>query len=227
MGRLLALFTFVATGAALFALPGCSAGTEEDVEQGESNLTGDEGQLAALRRAVQDVDEEHVVLSDSVKAPRISAASGATPTDGASLYGIDWYQKWAGGLSADHDWDNGSELGKRCMWASVMRFEAIMKDPPAELSEYLSEYTKWDGSFYNWNDDYSGESKEGKPAFGDAKGARIWAWRTDLSKWISATAKDGSCYLPTRKMLVDFVTTCKAHAADNDGEMKGCEVYGE
>lgn len=203
---------------------GCtSQAAEDDVAQGTADLTDDEQSLVAIRAAVKNVDEEHVVFGANVKAPKSSAGTGARG-EKASLYGVDWFQKWGGGKSADHDWSIGSEHGQRCMWASVARFEAIMKDPPPELEAFLADYTKWSGSFYNWNDDYAGKSEDGEPAFGDAKGARLWAWRTGLSKWISATAKDGSCYLPTRTMLVDYVKACKAHAASNDGEMQGCEA---
>ncbi|MDF2695204.1 MAG: hypothetical protein K0S65_3587, partial [Labilithrix sp.] len=204
---------------------GCSTttGTSETTASGEADLTENESALVQIRDAVKDVDEEHVVFGDDVVAPSSSAGSGAR-SELASLYGVDWFQKWAGGRSADHGWENGSADGKRCMWASVARFEAIMKDPPPELAAFLADYNQWSGSFYNWNDDYAGTSEDGEPAFGDARGARLWAWRTGLSKWISATAKDGSCYLPTKKMLVAYVTACKEHAESNDGEMQGCEA---
>ena len=208
-------------------LGGCTAAaSDEETAQGEQNLTEDEERLEKIREAVEDVDQEHVVFADDVVAPSSSAGSGARG-EIASLYGVDWFQKWAGGRSADHGWENGSEHGKRCMWASVARFEAIMKAPPPELADFLAEYDPWSGNFYNWNDDYSGTSEDGQPAFGDARGARLWAWRTGLSKWISATAKDGSCYLPTRKMLVKYVNACKQHATSNAGEMQGCEARGE
>lgn len=212
---------------AALATLGCSAGSQDDdTGSEESNLTGSEASFAKIRDAVKDVEQEHVSFSESVKAPIESAGTGAQ-ADKVSLFGVDWFQKWAGGKTADHDWSIGSEYGKRCMWASVARFEAIMKDnPPPELAAFLAEYTKWSGGFYNWNDDYGGKSEDGKPAVGDAKSARLWAWRTTLTKWISATAKDGSCYLPTRSMVVKYVAACKAHAADNAGEMQGCEVRG-
>ncbi|MCW5832764.1 MAG: hypothetical protein KIS78_10170, partial [Labilithrix sp.] len=194
---------FVTALASASVAVGCNAAAEpEEIAEGEQNLTEeDEEKLAKIRDAVKDVDQEHVVFDEDVTAPASSAGSGAR-SESASLYGVDWFQKWAGGLSADHGWQNGTVYGKRCMWASVARFEAIMKDAPPELDAFLAEYREWRGSFYNWNDDYSGTSEDGQPAFGEARGARLWAWRTGLSKWISATAKDGSCYLPTKTMLV-------------------------
>ena len=209
---------------ALALVAGCSAETadvESDDEFGaeESALTQDQKddrRITSIRRAVANVEESKVSMSKRVKAPARSPSSGAR-TDQASLYGVDWFQKWPGGVNADHSWDNGTEYGKRCMWAAVARFEAIMKDPPEELASFRGEYSKWGGSFYNWVADYS------KPeAFGDASEAKLWAWRTGLSKWISAAGKDGTCYLPTKKMVSDYLKACKEHIASNDGEMEGC-----
>jgi hypothetical protein len=208
---------------ALASLAGCAAQTEQvdDAEQSEDALTEqerDDRRIAKIREKVANVDEEHVTLDRRYNAPARSASSGAR-MEGVSLYGVDWFQKWPGGVSADHGWENGTEIGKRCMWAAVLRFEAIMKDPPPELKAFLAEYTRWSGSFYNWVDDYS------KPeSYGDASGARLWAWRTGLSKWISAAAKDGSCYLPTKQMVIDYAKACKEHQASNAGEMQGCEA---
>lgn len=227
MNRLSSLVA-VAT-VALCAFAGCASNTEideGDVEQGEDNLTQaqrDERNMTRIREAVKDVDQEKVTFGVRTKAPSQSAGSGHR-SEHASLYGVDWFQKWSGGVSADHDWSKGTELGKRCMWASTLRFEAIMKEAPQELIAFLGEYDAWSGSFYNWVDDYSGKGEDGSEAFGDASGARLWAWRTGLSKWISQAAKDGSCYLPTKKMVVDYVTACKAHQASNDGQMQGCQA---
>lgn len=223
MKTALATCALVLLGTSLVA--GCSSevagGEGDDVENDESALTQDEKddrRIAVLRGKVANVDEQHVTFSSRSKAPLKSPSSGAR-NETTSLYGVDWFQKWPGGVNADHGWDNGTELGKRCMWAAVLRFEAIMKEPPAELASFVEEYTRWGGSFYNWVDDYS------KPeAYGDATGARLWAWRTGLSKWISAAAKDGSCFLPTRQMVIDYAKACKEHAASNAGEMQGCEA---
>ena len=215
--------------ATLVALVGCAAnpaGEDDDAEQSDSNLTQeqrDQRNLTKIRDAVKDVEQEKVTFSSRVKAPSASPGSGARH-EHASLYGVDWFQKWPGGVSADHGWENGTEIGKRCMWAAVERFDAIMKEAPPELVEFVAGYDRWSGSFYNWVDDYSGQDESGQGASGDASGARLWAWRTGLSKWISQAAKDGSCYLPTRTMVVDYVKACKEHQAANDGEMQGCQA---
>lgn len=213
--------SWLGVGAALaVSVAACAGNTEApDVSTQVSALTQeDEAAYAKIRDAVKDVDQEKVTFAPGVVAPKASAGSGAR-TDETSLYGVDWFQKWDGGVNANHDWSKGTENGKRCMWAAVARFEAIMKDTPEELTSFLGEYTKWRGSFYNWVDDYNDPQ-----AYGDARGARLWAWRTGLSKWISAAAKDGSCYLPTRKMVVDYAKACRAHVAENDGEMQGCQA---
>lgn len=197
---------------------GCASADED--AQSDDDLTSDAKRVEAIRKvAAKDVEVSHVTFAASVKAPKASPSSGYRSSAGPSLYGVDWFQKWPGGLNADHGWDNGTEFGKRCMWAANLRFEAIMKDPPAELKAFLRSYTSWSGSFYNWVNDYS------KPeSSGDASEATLWAWRTSLSKWISAAAKDGSCYLPTRKMVVDYVAACKDHVASNGGQMEGCSL---
>lgn len=219
-------FILALLGSAL-CIGGCSADTTDpsneggdDVEADESALTSeqrDERRKKVIKNKVADVNQEKVSFHISSKSPSMSAGSGSR-NETTSLYGVDWFQKWPGGVNADHSWDNGTEFGKRCMWASVYRFEAIMNEVPPELKSFLAEYNKWSGSFYNWVDDYS------KPeAYGDASGARLWAWRTGLSKWISQAAKDGSCYLPTKQMVIDYAKACKEHQASNGGEMQGCQ----
>lgn len=213
------LGTFAITGCATEA--GDPADGEDGVGEDESALNEaqrDERRKTVIRNKVADVDVSKVSFHKSSKSPSSSPSSGAR-NETASLYGVDWFQKWPGGVNADHGWENGTEYGKRCMWAAVFRFEAIMKDAPAELKTFRAEYTQWGGGFYNWVDDFS------KPeAYGDASSARLWAWRTGLSKWISAAAKDGSCFLPTKQMVIDYAKACKEHAAGNDNEMQGCEA---
>lgn len=200
------LLLIVALGA-VGLLAGCAATPEENMGTEASDLTGDENQVAAIKRLVKDVDEEHVVLPAGITAPTIDASTGAE-SENASLFGIDWHQKWAGGKSADHDWASGSAFGRRCAWASIARFEVLMEDAPAELAKLRVDYKDWDGSFTNSNDDYGGTTKDGKPAYGDAKGAKITTTPSGNVKWVSATARDGSCYLPTRAMLVAYAKSC-------------------
>ncbi|MFO0665473.1 MAG: hypothetical protein U0174_16070 [Polyangiaceae bacterium] len=208
--------TFVGTGCAADA-------TEGEEPTVEDNLTAsDKKRVAAIRAiAAKDVEVSRVTFTADVLAPKASAGPGYSSPRGPSLYGVDWFQKWEGGVSANHDWEKGTEIGKRCMWAATLRFEAIMKNPPAELKAFMDSYTRWGGRFYNWVDDYS---KDG--SYGTSGEANLWAWATGLSKWISSANKDGSCNLPTRKMVVDYAAACKAHVArpSNNNEMKGCSL---
>ena len=109
---------------------------------------------------------------------------------------------------------------KQLVGASLIpiRFAAIMKDAPEELVK-LDADTNWSGSFFNWNDDYSNPD-----SYGDGSGARLWAWRTSLIKWISQTKKDGSCLLPTRELVVAAAKACLQTGAGAMGEIQGCQV---
>jgi hypothetical protein len=215
MGRSLLFFVSLA---AMAWMAGCAQPTgESETDTGASDLTGDETSVAAIKKAVADLDVEHVEIPDTIKAPNIDASTGATSED-SSVFGIDWYQKWAGGKSADHVWQNGSDFGKRCAWASIARYELLMKADPDAFASLRTSHPKWDGSFTNWNDDYGGKSADGKAAYGDAKAAAIKTTASGAAKWVSATAKDGSCYLPTKAMVQSFVASCKS----ND-TMTSCE----
>jgi hypothetical protein len=134
-----------------------------------------------------------------------------------SLGGTEFWQKWSGGENPTYSFYNGSDNGKRCMYASARRWEAIMAVVPDALVE-LREQSNWSGSFFNWNDDYSNDS------WGDGNGARLWAWRTSLVKWISQTNNDGSCYLPTIQMVEALVVDCMSKAENSDGEIQGCSA---
>jgi hypothetical protein len=193
--RLLAL-TLVAVACA------ACAGAGDEVAEGAADLSGESPALDAIRTAVANVDEPRVSLGDI--ATPIENAKDGTRGEQGSLFDIDWHQKWPGGRSGDHAWETGTPAAKRCAWASLLRFEAILGDPPPELRELRAKYTNWNGAFHNWNDDYSGSSTKAEPAYGDAKTASIVASRPDAVNWVSATAKDGSCLLPTRKILVDW-----------------------
>lgn len=149
--------------------------------------------------AAQDVNLHHVVFPDDLEAPPYGYPSVST---GFGLGGTEFWQKFPGGKSPTFNYAEGSDYGRRCLYASARRFEAIMSNPPEALN-VLKSNTNWNGSFFNWNDDYGHEE-----AWGDASGARLWAWRTSLVKWISQTSKDGSCYLPTLDMVHMLIVDC-------------------
>ena len=162
-----------------------------------------------------------------VTKPIIMFASGTpAPTDydyptatDFSLGGTEFWQKWSGGHNPTYSFDEGTDLGRLCMQASAIRFEEIMKDAPADLVKLKAD-TNWNGSFFNWNDDFSNAT-----SFGSPSNARLWAWRTSLIKWISQTGKDGSCRLPTRALVEKAARTCLETATRNmNGEIQGCQA---
>lgn len=182
------------------------------------------GQLHAATSSRCDVTADPYAEARDVTKHRVSFPAGtAAPTsydypNGGefSLGGTEFWQKWSGGHNPTYSFSEGTDAGRRCMQAAAYRFEAIMANAPAELVKLDAE-TNWSGSFFNWNDDYSHET-----AYGDASGARLWAWRTGLIKWISQTAKDGSCFLPTLDMVVRAATSCLQTGASGAGEIQGC-----
>jgi|GEM_PF-4376738 len=135
---------------------------------------------------------------------------------GFGLGGTEFWQKWSGGHNPTYSYNEGTEAGRKCMLASAIRFEAIMSDPPEAMIR-LKDETNWSGRFFNWNDDYSESPGQ------DARYAVLWAWRTGLIKWISQTAQDGTCYLPTRDIVESAAEACLARGASSDGEIEGCQ----
>jgi hypothetical protein len=133
-----------------------------------------------------------------------------------SLDGTEFWQQWPEGHSPTFSFSEGTDQGRICMQASAIRWETIMADPPPAI-EGLLHMTNWSGSWFNWNDDFTESSS-------DASGARLWAWRTGLIKWISQTGRDGTCYLPTRDMVQRLADTCAARAETSSGEIQGCSV---
>ena len=163
----------------------------------------------------RDVTKPIIMFASGTQAP----ADYAYPEGGEfSLGGTEFWQKWSGGKNPTYSYDEGTNLGKLCMQASAIRFEEIMKAPPADLVKLKD--TNWNGSFFNWNDDFSDATAWGTPS-----SARLWAWRTSLIKWISQTGKDGSCHLPTRVLVEKAAKTCLDTATRNmNGEIQGCQA---
>lgn len=162
----------------------------------------------------RDVTVHRVTFDEGVTADQYVRAN---PGTGFSLAGTEFWQKWAGGKNPTYSFGDGTDYGKRCMQASAIRFGAIMSDPPERLKS-LKLDSNWSGSFFNWNDDYS------QSDWGDGTSARLWAWRTTLIKWISQTAKDGSCFLPTLEMVETLAEKCLSKANSSDGEIVGCKA---
>lgn len=150
----------------------------------------------------------------SFPAGTVAPTSYDYPDGGSfNLNGTEFWQKWSGGHNPTYSFGEGTDAGRLCLQASAIRFETIMKEPPAELVK-LDADTNWSGSFYNWNDDYS------QSDYGDGSAPRLWAWRTGLIKWISQTKKDGSCLLPTRDLVIKAATACLTYGP----EIQGCSA---
>ncbi len=193
------------------------------VTSGDTILTGDtlvetdaDEPIDDMWSVARDVTVHRVVFPEGSPVPE----SYDYPNSGGvgfSLGGTEFWQKWSGGENPTYSFSDGSDNGKRCMYASARRWEAIMAVVPESLVK-LREESNWGGSFFNWNDDYSNDS------WGDGNGARLWAWRTSLVKWISQTNNDGSCYLPTLQMVEALAADCIERAESSEGEIQGCSA---
>jgi hypothetical protein len=179
-------------------------------------------QIDPIYAEALDVHAEKIFIDPAAPAPtqytpppRITIGDAG----GVSLNGTEFWRMWLEGQVEDirnFSFSEGTELGRKCMQASAIRFEAVMAQAPAELADLLANST-WGGSFFNWNDDYSmGGQLESR--------AKLWAWRSHLIKWISQTAPDGTCYLPTLDMLEQLMPICIETAAANEGSVQGCDV---
>ncbi|MFU8802543.1 MAG: hypothetical protein ACNA8W_01925 [Bradymonadaceae bacterium] len=162
-----------------------------------------------------NVDLAVIYIDEEFEAPAYRSAA----TYGSFvLSGTEFWQKWEDGLNPTYNYYDGTNAGRKCMYASAVRFDAIMADAPEALVE-LVESTKWSGRFFNWNDDFSPENSYQNP-----RGAALWAWRTSLIKWISQTGKDGACYLPTRDVVQRAAENCLRTGESNDGEIQDCQA---
>jgi hypothetical protein len=162
---------------------------------------------------VYDLDAEHVDLGNDLRSP------DTYPRPRVAKFGMggsEYWQKWPGGKGPLFGYPGGSEQGRRCMAAAALRFQLLLADPPESMMK-LKETTRWNGSFFNWVDDFSNEN-----SWGSASGARLWAWRTGLIKFISQTDTDGTCYLPTRSMMESLAEDCLERAESSDGAIQGC-----
>ena len=164
-------------------------------------------------KEVYDLELGQVRLPDDLEAP---VQYPRPSVSDVGLGGTEFWQKWSGGENPTFNYSLGSDYGRRCMVAAALRFQLIMIDPPDSILE-LKASTNWMGSFFNWVDDFGGPNP-----WGSASGAKLWAWRTGLIKWISQAAADGSCFLPTYSQVEGLATDCLARGSYNGGEIQGC-----
>jgi len=95
----------------------------------------------------------------------------------------------------------GTPQAERCMAAARKELVAILQSPPEELVALRAKHRIQ--SFFNWNNDYTDAARVAKPLF-----RGLWLYEEGLIKWISETAPDGTCTLPTREDLVRFAKGC-------------------
>mgnify|MGYP001316650264 CR=1 FL=1 len=194
------------------------ASTEESTDLTTSEESGSDVSVEPVANPFApalDINLHLVSFPEDLEAPNYDYPR---VDSGFFLSGTEFWQKWPGGENPTYSYSEGSDYGRRCMYASALRFQALMENPPESMVQ-LRDESKWSGSFFNWNDDYGNEA-----SWGDGSSARLWAWRTSLIKWISQTNQDGSCYLPTLDMLEILATDCKEEAEYSDGEIQGCRA---
>lgn len=173
----------------------------------------------------RDVNLHNVVFSDAATTPEMFTRADA---GFVSLSSPEWWQRWSGGATQSFSWNEGTDYGKRCGQASAIRLQAIWEHevvvdgevtyPGQEAFEALRDGSGWSRTMYNWTEDVS---EGGRASFSPAT---MWAWRTGAIKFINVVRPDGSCDLPTLGLVQDFVETCLARAASNDGEIQGCRA---
>ena len=204
----------------LLLAAGCAATTEEDVEQGDDAFTQSEVDndptLKALQAKAANVNQYEINV-DAIGVPVPNASVGAD-ANGFSTRGLDWFKNPAVSYPNNKSWDQGSDTGKKCQWASLFRFQAIFADPPAEAIEMKNlQGGMWSGSFWSWTDDYASTDSVGQPT-------SSYAWSSGLWKWIGASGKDGLCRLPTKTMVARMMVACMQTANANNGDAKGCRM---
>lgn len=214
---------------AVISLAACSTASaedEEDVAEGSENaftqgelgdLTSNNPELKELQAvAAADIEQFEVSVKD-IAVPEKDARSGVQLENGYRTYGLDWFKTPRASYPDNKRWEQGSDIGKKCQWASLFRFEAIFKNPPAEAEE-LRRASTWSGSFWQWIDDYAGGDRSVQDP------TACYAYSSGLYKWIGSSGKGDVCRLPTRAMVVGMMKECKAVADRNDRNTEGCRM---
>ena len=207
-----ALFaTFVVVTA---AVAGCSAKSTDDAESQEGAYSqyqpnrsdagvGEGGEAGSL------ADEAPGVELDEHGMPRNKSING---------FNFSGCEYWPFAVSAspypDHIvWGcnpGSSPQGEACMAAGMRRLAVILTDPPPELVKVKERFGI--SSFFNWNNDYYGapEGRRGTES--------IYLYNGRLIKWRTGTNRDGSCQLPEKSDLVNFLNQCLT----GEGSTPGC-----
>jgi hypothetical protein len=210
-----------------FALAAAACGVATDEETGseegafsQEQVTNDPV-LKALQERAADV-EQYEINVDDIAVPVANASTGAS-VNGFSTRGLDWFKNPAVSYPSNKSWDQGTDTGKKCQWASIFRFNAIFSDAPEEATAMRElvlpdgRRGMWSGSFWSWTDDYASTDSVGEPT-------ASYAWSSGLWKWIGASGKGGICRIPTRTMVVGMMKACRAQAESNNGDPKNCRM---
>ena len=218
MNRRIALWS-IALGTLVVA--GCAATANEEVtSSGEDAFSqsdvDNDATLQALQAAAADVNQYEINVA-AIAVPTPNASVGAQ-VNGFSTRGLDWFRNPEVSYPSNKDWSQGSDTGKKCQWAAIMRFQKIFADPPPEAIAMRDlPGGAWHGSFWSWTDDYASTDAVGVPT-------ASYAWSSGLWKWIGASGKDGLCRLPTKTMVARMMSSCLAQASANNGDPKGCRM---
>lgn len=100
----------------------------------------------------------------------------------------------------------GTSQARKCMAAARKNLVEILQDPPEEMVALEAAHgTQGTYAFYNWNNDYTGASRN---ALAPEQFQHLWLWEESFTKWISETNTDGRCVLPTRDDLISYAAAC-------------------
>ena len=223
LAALCAVLGLVACGSSAQEESAGGDGTTEDGSGNELNETDlkqaveSDPVLKALRAAATADIEKYDISVKDIAVPQRDAYTGISLASGYRTSGLDWFKSPKASYPDNKRWDQGSEIGKKCQWASIFRFEAIFKTPPAEAEE-MKRASTWSGNFWSWTDDYAaGNQSIQNPT-------PVYAWSSGLWKWIGSSGKGDVCRLPTRAMVIGLMKACKQHAEANNRDAKGCRM---
>ena len=135
-----------------------------------------------------------------------------------------FYQHWDGGFFPTMEFDEVPVLARKCLQASAVRFQSIMRNPPMSLEE-LKDESSWRGDFINRNDDFTLSNSDSATE----RGASIYPETIDDFVWQSMLDRDGGCHLPTYDLVDVAAENCLEFMEESDGDLRGCgaSVYSD
>jgi ABC-type glycerol-3-phosphate transport system substrate-binding protein len=194
---------FVVLATATTACSSKSAADDADSQEGAYS------QYQPNRSDAGDASSEASAAAIQAEAPGVELDQNGMPKNksinGFSFSGCEY---WPFAVSAspypDHIvWGctpGSSPQAQDCMAAGMRRLAVILTNPPPELLKVKEKYGI--RSFFNWNNDYYGapEGRRGTES--------IYLYNGSLIKWRTGTNRDGTCNLPEKSDLVNFLNQC-------------------